>query len=76
MKNVTLFSKNGCVQCRMTKNYLIQHQIPYTEHNISEEPQFIEYLKAKGFQSVPVLEADGMETFSGFRPDALKQLAV
>ena len=60
----------------MTKRYLDTHKIPFTEHNINEEPQYIDYLKQKGFQQVPVLEADGLDSFSGFRPDALKQLAV
>ena len=75
MRNITLFTRNGCPQCRMTKRYLDTHKIPFTEHNINEEPQYIDYLKQKGFQQVPVLEADGLDSFSGFRPDALKQLA-
>lgn len=73
--DVTLFTKNGCPQCRMTKNYLRTHGIDFVEHNINDEPEYIDYLKNKGFQAVPVLEADGCEAFSGFRPDALKQLA-
>ena len=76
MRNITLFTRNGCPQCRMTKRYLDTHKIPFTEHNINEEPQYIDYLQQKGFQQVPVLEADGLDSFSGFRPDALKQLAV
>ncbi|KRK73354.1 hypothetical protein FD02_GL001212 [Lacticaseibacillus nasuensis JCM 17158] len=59
----------------MTKHYLTTHNIPFTEHNINQEPEYIDYLKNKGFQMVPVLEADGLQAFSGFRPDALKQLA-
>ena len=37
--------------------------------------QQIDYLKEKGFQAVPVLEADGEESFSGFRPAELQKLA-
>ncbi|KRO18228.1 hypothetical protein IV56_GL001359 [Lacticaseibacillus saniviri JCM 17471 = DSM 24301] len=59
----------------MTKHYLDTHNLTYTEHNINEEPEYIDYLKDKGYQMVPVLEA-GTMTFSGFRPDELKQLAV
>ncbi|WP_225047214.1 glutaredoxin-like protein NrdH [Lacticaseibacillus kribbianus] len=76
MTNITVFTKNGCPQCRMTKNYLKTHNIPFTEHNINDEPEYIAYLKGQGFQAVPVLEADGMAPIAGFRPDALKQLAV
>lgn len=75
MSNIKLFTKNGCPQCRMTKNYLETHNIQFTEHNINDEPEYIDYLKNKGFRAVPVLEADGLDAFSGFRPDALKQLA-
>ena len=45
MRNITLFTRNGCPQCRMTKRYLDTHKIPFTEHNINEEPQYIDYLK-------------------------------
>lgn len=76
MSNITLFTRNGCPQCRMTKHYLETHNISFTEHNINQEPQYIDYLKGQGFQAVPVLEADGLQSFSGFRPDELKQLAV
>ncbi|KRM72660.1 hypothetical protein FC34_GL000370 [Lacticaseibacillus brantae DSM 23927] len=58
----------------MTKNFLQTHNIDFVEHNINEEPEYIDYLKDKGYQMVPVLEA-GNVSFSGFRPDALKQLA-
>lgn len=74
MKNVTLFTKNGCPQCRMTRNYLNSHDIPFTEHNINNEPEMIDYLKEQGFKAVPVVEAEGLSAFSGFRPDALAQL--
>lgn len=75
MKNINLYTKNGCPQCRMTRNYLEQRNIPFTEHNINNEPGALDYLKAQGFQAVPVVEADGISAFSGFRPDALAKLA-
>ncbi|MBF0993634.1 MAG: NrdH-redoxin, partial [Granulicatella sp.] len=31
-------------------------------------------VKALGFQSLPVVVADGIEPFFGFRPDILEQL--
>ncbi|KRN29486.1 hypothetical protein IV38_GL000371 [Lactobacillus selangorensis] len=60
----------------MTKRFLTSHGIPFTEHNINDEPQYIDYLKQNGFLAVPVLESNGMKPFSGFRPDELKKLAV
>ena len=65
---VTVFSKNNCVQCKMTKMFLKQH-------NIDEQPEFIERLKADGFRATPVVKLPNGDAFSGFRPDMLKQLA-
>ena len=59
-----LFTKNNCVQCKMTKKFLKQHNVEFEEHNISENPEYIDYLKNKGFQAI----------VNGFRPDLLKKL--
>ncbi|HIX01418.1 MAG TPA: glutaredoxin-like protein NrdH [Candidatus Ligilactobacillus excrementigallinarum] len=72
--NLVLFTKNNCIQCKMTKRFLEENQISFTEHNISQEPEYINYLKEKGFQSVPVLERNAEPIINGFRPDQLKQL--
>jgi glutaredoxin-like protein NrdH len=47
--------------------------VTYTEKNIDEQPEYIDYLLSKGFQAVPVLESE-KTTFSGFRPTELNQL--
>lgn len=69
-----LFTKNNCVQCKMTKKFLKQHNVEFEEHNISENPEYIDYLKNKGFQAVPVLEENDSPIVNGFRPDLLKKL--
>ena len=53
--NLVLYTKNNCIQCKMTKRFLEQNNIAFEEHNISEEPEYVDYLKEKGFRSVPVL---------------------
>ena len=73
---VTVFSKNNCIQCTMTKRFLEQNNIAFEEHNISEEPEYVDYLKEKGFQSVPVLENNSEPIINGFRPDQLKELVA
>lgn len=72
--NITLFSKNNCMQCKMTKRFLSENNISYEEVNIDNEPNAIDWLKEKGFQSVPVITSDAT-TVVGFRPDQLRQLA-
>ena len=31
---ITVFSKNNCIQCKMTKMFLTQHHVDFVEHNI------------------------------------------
>ncbi|GAA6237301.1 redoxin NrdH [Apilactobacillus micheneri] len=75
MEKVTVYSKNNCMQCKMTKRFLGEHNIEFVEKNINEQPEYVDYLKEKGFMSLPVVEAEGMNAISGFRPDQLSQLA-
>ncbi len=76
MAKVTVYSRNNCMQCKMTKRFLTEHHVDFDERNINEEPQYVDYLKEHGFQSLPVVEANGDLQFSGFQPAKLQQLAV
>jgi glutaredoxin-like protein NrdH len=70
---VTVYSKNNCVQCKMTKRFLEQHQVEFKEINLDEQPEFIDHVKGLGFSAAPVIETLS-ETFSGFQPAKLKAL--
>lgn len=59
----------------MTKRFLQQHQINFVEHNIDEQPEYVDQLKKAGFMATPVVQLSDGNTFSGFRPDRLQQLA-
>ena len=71
---VTVYSKNNCVQCKMTKRFLDSNNITYQEINLDEQPEYIEHVKGLGFNAAPVIETP-TEVFSGFQPGELKQLA-
>ncbi|HEO3278469.1 TPA: glutaredoxin-like protein NrdH [Streptococcus agalactiae] len=73
MATITVFSKNNCIQCKMTKKFLDQHGADFEEINIDEKPEKIEYVKNLGFSAAPVIEA-GNVVFSGFQPSKLKEL--
>ncbi|HEN5974839.1 TPA: glutaredoxin-like protein NrdH [Streptococcus agalactiae] len=73
MAAITVFSKNNCMQCKMTKKFLDQHGADFEEINIDEKPEKIEYVKNIGFSAAPVIEA-GNVVFSGFQPSKLKEL--
>ena len=70
---VTVYSKNNCIQCKMTKKFLEQHNVNFVEHNIDEQPEYVEGLKAEGFRATPVVKLPDGKSFSGFRPDMLKE---
>ena len=72
---VTVYSKNNCMHCKMTKRFLSEHNVEFEERNINQHPEYVSYLKDKGFQAVPVVEAPGVPAFYGFRPDQLTQIA-
>ena len=75
MLMVTVFSMNNCIQCKMTKRFLEEHNVAFIEHNIDEQPEFIENLKAEGFLATPVVKLPDGNAFTGFRPDRLSALA-
>jgi glutaredoxin-like protein NrdH len=77
MNTITLYTKDNCPQCKMTKKFLADKNLSFEEINIDVETQYIDSLKEKGFRSVPVITtADEKVTIVGFRPDQLRTLAV
>lgn len=75
LTNVLLYSKPNCPQCDFTKKFLDDHQIAYSTIDVMEDAAALEKVKSLGFQSLPVVVADGMAPFHGFRPDLLENLA-
>ncbi|MBJ6745403.1 glutaredoxin-like protein NrdH [Streptococcus sp. 121] len=71
---VTVYSKNNCMQCRMTKKFLEDNHISYEEINLDLEPEYIDTVKEMGFSAAPVIVTPN-GSFAGFQPDRLKELA-
>ncbi|QOD86510.1 glutaredoxin-like protein NrdH [Weissella viridescens] len=74
MKKITVYTKNNCVQCMMTKKLLGQYGVTFDEINVEEDEAALASLKEAGYQSVPVTFADNAEPIVGFRPDLLSEL--
>lgn len=70
---ITVYSKNNCMQCKMTKKFLEQNGADFQEINIDEHPEKIDYVKSLGFSSAPVIESNEL-VFSGFQPAKLKEI--
>ena len=45
MSNITVFSKNQCVKCNMTKKFLENNNVPFTEINIDNPEHLNQYGK-------------------------------
>lgn len=73
MATITIFQKQLCMQCKMTKKFLEKEGADFVEINIDEHPEKIDYVKSLGFTSAPVIEA-GDIVFSGFQPNKLKEI--
>lgn len=71
---ITLYTKNNCPQCQLTKRFLTEHQLSFNEINLEEHPEEVQSLLDEGFQQAPVLKTDTGISFSGFNPDKLETL--
>lgn len=72
---VTVYTKPGCVQCNATYRALDKKGIPYNSVDISKDEDALERMKSLGFMQAPVVEA-GSDSWSGFRPDKIDELAL
>ena len=70
---VTIYSKNNCVQCKMTKRFLDTNHVEYREINLDEQPEYIDHVKSLGFNAAPVIQIVG-EGDSRIEPELLGQL--
>ncbi|MDR2832398.1 MAG: glutaredoxin-like protein NrdH [Streptococcaceae bacterium] len=70
---IKVFSKNNCVQCQMAKRYLEENNVKFTEINIDDNPEYVDYLLDKGYRAVPVIETP-TQAITGFAPNKLKEL--
>lgn len=69
---VTVFSREGCVQCNATFRALDDRGVEYRVVDVDELPTgAADELRALGFQRLPVVKAEGMAAWSGSRPDLI-----
>lgn len=73
MANVTIYTKNDCMPCKMMKEQLERHGINPNIVNIDDDETGIEQVRALGFSTVPVVQA-GKVVFNGFQPHRIPEL--
>ncbi len=71
---ITGYTKPSCVQCTATYRALDSKDIAYEVHDLSQDPEALEQVKALGYLQAPVVVTDE-DHWSGFRPDKIDELA-
>ena len=73
-KNITIYSTPTCHFCQMTKEFLTEHNIGYTEHNVAADMEKRqEMIEKSGQMGVPVITI-GDDLIVGFDKARLSAL--
>lgn len=74
MKNVTIYTTPTCGWCKATKEYFKQHNVEYSEKDVStDETARNEMLEKSSQMGVPVIDVGG-EIVIGFNQSKLGEL--
>jgi glutaredoxin 3 len=74
MPEVTIYTTPTCAWCTAVKRFLDEHEIEYTEYDVSEDEDAAERLiRLSGQTGVPVLDIDG-EIVVGFDKERIAEL--
>ncbi len=55
MNPVTIYTSSGCEYCHEAKAFLKEHNIQFTEYNISKDKEARMDVMKKGYRSVPLI---------------------
>ena len=72
--NLVIYTKDNCMQCKMTQRQLDKAEVPYLIADIQDDPQTLAEFKAMGIQAAPVVERVGKETYGGLQPDKIQEI--
>lgn len=74
MQKVIIYTTPTCAYCKMTKNFLKEHNVAYEEKDVSTDVTARDEMIAKSNQmSVPVIDIDG-QILVGFDKAGLSKL--
>lgn len=72
---ITVYTKNNCFPCKMTKRKLQELGVNYKEINVDENLEALEYLMECGFRSLPVVFKDDEPIVTGgYAPNILEAI--
>ena len=74
MKNVTVYSTPTCHFCHATKEFFKEHNVAFTDYNVSEDSaKRDEMIQKSGQMGVPVIDIDG-EVIVGFNEEKIAKM--
>ena len=71
---LTVYTKNNCMQCKLTKRNLLENGIEYQEVNTDLDENSLNFVKSQGVKRLPAVFLDNELSFSGFSPSEIKKL--
>ena len=75
---ITVYTKPMCIPCRATLRALDMAGVRYVERDIASDSTAEEVVRALGYATAPVVTVhlpDGVDHWSGYKPDQLAALA-
>ena len=72
MKNIVIYSSDGCRYCTIAKDFFKAKDINYTERNISKDADAKQFLISKRIMGVPFIMIDDIE-IKGFDKDKITE---
>ena len=72
----TVYTKPNCVQCDMTKRLMDKIGEEYNTVDIVENPAELDRLIEMGYRAAPVVVTADGESWAGFNPDKIGDLAA
>ncbi len=70
---VIVYSTPSCSYCRLAKDYLRKHNIPFNDYNVaSDRAKADEMVRKSGQMGVPVLDING-RILVGFNPAEIER---
>ncbi len=70
---ITVYSTPSCSYCRLAKDYLRKHNIPFRDYNVaSDQAKADEMVRKSGQMGVPVLDING-RILIGFNPTEIEK---
>ena len=68
-----VYSKAHCIGCTATKKHFDKLGVEYEEINVTDNPQVVDELVAKGYKSLPVVVAPTGYVWSGYQPEEINK---